>query len=163
MGGRYVNDFLNNNRVKRVYVQGEASARMLPGDIERWSVRNSDAAMVPFSAFANSAWAYAPQVLTRFNGSESMDITGSAAPGTSSGDAMTALAGEVDGMGKGVGYAWSGMSYEQQAAGTQTWMLYAVSLVLVFLCLAALYERWSIPVSVMLAVPVGIVGALLAT
>ncbi|MFB9011152.1 efflux RND transporter permease subunit [Xanthomonas arboricola] len=163
MGGRYVNDFLNNNRVKRVYVQGEASARMLPGDIDRWYVRNSDAAMVPFSAFASSAWAYAPQVLTRFNGSESMEITGSAASGISSGDAMTAVAGEVDGMGKGVGYAWSGMSYQEQAAGTQTWMLYAVSLVFVFLCLAALYESWSIPISVMLAVPVGIVGALLAT
>ncbi|MBD7924559.1 efflux RND transporter permease subunit [Xanthomonas bonasiae] len=163
MGGSYVNDFLNNNRVKRVYVQGEASARMLPSDIGRWYVRNSSEAMVPFSAFSSSAWAYAPQVLNRFNGVESMEITGSAASGISSGDAMNGIAGLVGKVGKDVGYAWSGMSYQEQASGAQTWMLYAVSLVFVFLCLAALYESWSIPISVMLAVPVGIVGALLAT
>ncbi|WP_017168523.1 efflux RND transporter permease subunit [Xanthomonas phaseoli] len=163
MGGSYVNDFLNNNRVKRVYVQGEASARMLPADIGRWYVRNSSSEMVPFSAFSSSAWAYAPQVLSRFNGVESMEITGSAASGISSGEAMNGVAGLVGKIGKDVGYAWSGMSYQEQAAGAQTWMLYAVSLVFVFLCLAALYESWSIPISVMLAVPVGIVGALLAT
>ncbi|WP_407516295.1 efflux RND transporter permease subunit [Xanthomonas euvesicatoria] len=163
MGGSYVNDFLNNNRVKRVYVQGEPSARMLPADIGRWYVRNSSSEMVPFSAFSSSAWAYAPQVLSRFNGVESMEITGSAASGISSGEAMNGIAGLVGKIGKDVGYAWSGMSYQEQAAGAQTWMLYAVSLVFVFLCLAALYESWSIPISVMLAVPVGIVGALLAT
>ncbi|MBB5878368.1 efflux RND transporter permease subunit [Xanthomonas sp. 3498] len=163
MGGSYVNDFLNNNRVKRVYVQGEPAARMLPADIGRWYVRNSSAEMVPFSAFSSSAWAYAPQVLSRFNGVESMEITGSAASGISSGEAMNGIAALVGKLGKGVGYAWSGMSYQEQAAGAQTWMLYAVSLVFVFLCLAALYESWSIPISVMLAVPVGIVGALLAT
>ncbi|MBO9880602.1 efflux RND transporter permease subunit [Xanthomonas sp. D-109] len=163
MGGSYVNDFLNNNRVKRVYVQGEPSARMLPADIGRWYVRNSSAEMVPFSAFSSSQWAYAPQVLSRFNGVESMEITGSAASGISSGEAMNGAAALVGKIGKDVGYAWSGMSYQEQAAGAQTWMLYAVSLVFVFLCLAALYESWSIPISVMLAVPVGIVGALLAT
>ncbi|MEB1529853.1 efflux RND transporter permease subunit [Xanthomonas sp. WHRI 7945] len=163
MGGSYVNDFLNNNRVKRVYVQGDAAARMLPSDIDRWYVRNSSEAMVPFSAFSSSAWAYAPQVLSRFNGVESMEITGSAASGISSGDAMNGIAGLVGKVGKDVGYAWSGMSYQEQASGAQTWMLYTVSLIFVFLCLAALYESWSIPISVMLAVPVGIVGALLAT
>lgn len=163
MGGSYVNDFLNNNRVKRVYVQGEASARMLPGDIDRWYVRNHDSGMVPFSAFSSSGWAYAPQVLNRFNGAESMQITGSAAPGISSGDAMADIAGLVGKLDGGVGYAWSDMSYQEQVSGSQTWLLYAVSLVFVFLCLAALYESWSIPISVMLAVPVGIVGALLAT
>ncbi|MHA7018704.1 efflux RND transporter permease subunit [Xanthomonas euvesicatoria] len=163
MGGSYVNDFLNNNRVKRVYVQGEPSARMLPADIGRWYVRNSSSEMVPFSAFSSSAWAYAPQVLSRFNGVESMEITGSAASGISSGEAMNGIAVLVGKIGKDVGYAWSSMSYQEQAAGAQTWMLYAVSLVFVFLCLAALYESWSIPISVMLAVPVGIVGALLAT
>ncbi|MET0550496.1 MAG: efflux RND transporter permease subunit [Xanthomonas sp.] len=163
MGGSYVNDFLNNNRVKRVYVQGEPAARMLPADIGRWYVRNSSSQMVPFSAFSSSAWAYAPQVLNRFNGVESMEITGSAASGISSGEAMNGIAALVGRIGKDVGYAWSGMSYQEQAAGAQTWMLYAVSLAFVFLCLAALYESWSIPISVMLVVPVGIVGALLAT
>ena len=163
MGGSYVNDFLNNNRVKRVYLQGEASSRMSPQDIGRWYVRNSAGEMVPYSAFSSSEWAYAPQVLNRFNGSESMEITGNAGSGVSSGEAMKAIADLVKQLPDGVGYAWSGMSYQEQAAGTQTWILYAVSLVFVFLCLAALYESWSVPVSVMLAVPVGILGALLAT
>ncbi|MGV7197398.1 efflux RND transporter permease subunit [Xanthomonas axonopodis] len=163
MGGTYVNDFLSQGRVKRVYVQGDAPARMLPSDIDRWYVRNNSAGMVPFSAFASGSWEYAPQVLSRFNGIESMEITGNAAQGVSSGDAMATMASLVDGMGKDVGYSWSGMSYQEQAAGAQAWMLYAVSLVFVFLCLAALYESWSIPISVMLAVPVGVVGALLAT
>lgn len=163
MGGRYVNDFIDRNRVKRVYVQGEASARMQPDDIGRWFVRNSEGGMVPFSAFSSSAWSYAPQVISRFNGVETMAITGNAAGGASSGDAMEAVAGLVDGLGGGVGYAWSDMSYQEQVAGSQTWMLYALSLVFVFLCLAALYESWTVPLSVMLAVPVGIVGALLAT
>lgn len=163
MGGSYINDFVNNSRVKRVYVQGEAYARMLPEDIGRWFVRNDVGAMVPFSAFSTTQWAYAPQVLNRFDGVETMEITGSAAPGTSSGDAMTAIAELVDGLDAEVGYAWSDLSYQEQVAGSQTWLLYALSLVFVFLCLAALYESWSIPVSVMLAVPVGIVGALLAT
>ncbi|WP_159911242.1 efflux RND transporter permease subunit [Pantoea sp. 18069] len=163
MGGSYVNDFLNNNRIKRVYVQGEAYARMLPDDIGRWFVRNSAGGMVPFSAFSSAEWGYAPQVLNRFNGVEAMEITGTAADGTSSGDAMAAIAELVDGLGGGVGYSWSDLSYQEQAAGDQAWLLYVLSLVFVFLCLAALYESWSIPISVMLAVPVGIVGALLAT
>ncbi|GKT02109.1 efflux RND transporter permease subunit [Acidovorax sp. SUPP3434] len=163
MGGTYVNDFINNGRVKRVYVQGDASARMLPTDIDRWFVRNGSDEMVSFSSFSSSGWEYGPQILTRFNGVESMEITGNAPPGVSSGTAMQEISGMVRELGPDVGFAWSGMSYQEQAAGAQTWMLYGLSLVFVFLCLAALYESWTIPVSVMLAVPVGIVGALLAT
>ena len=163
MGGSYVNDFLNGGRVKKVYVQGEASARMLPQDIERWHVRNASGDMVSFSSFSSSRWGVAPQVLRRFNGAESMEITGSAASGVSSGEAMAEIASLVKQLPGGFGYSWSDMSYQEQAAGSQTWLLYAASLVFVFLCLAALYESWSIPISVMLAVPVGIVGALLAT
>ncbi|MEC5318726.1 efflux RND transporter permease subunit [Brenneria populi subsp. brevivirga] len=163
LGGTYVNDFINNGRVKRVYVQGDAEARMQPADLERWFVRNSDDEMVSFSSFSTSGWEYGPQTLTRFNGMESMEISGSAAPGVSSGSAMERVSGMVGELGAGFGYAWSGMSYQEQAAGSQTWVLYLISLLFVFLCLAALYESWSIPVSVMLAVPVGVVGALLAT
>lgn len=163
LGSAYVNDFINKSRVKKVYVQGEASARMLPQDIKRWYVRNDNGEMVPFSVFSNGKWSYKPQVLSRFNGTESMEITGSAASGVSSGVAMDEIASLVSQLPDGISYSWSDMSYQEQAAGTQTWLLYAVSLVFVFLCLAALYESWSIPVSVIMAVPVGIVGALLAT
>jgi len=163
MGGRYVNDFLNNGRVKRVYVQGEAASRMLPQDIDRWYVRNASGGMVPFSAFSSSEWGYAPQVLDRFNGVEAMPISGMAVPGVSSGTAMKEIASLVEALPQEVGYSWSDVSYQEQKSGSQTWLLYAVSMVFVFLCLAALYESWSIPISVMLAVPVGITGALLAT
>ncbi len=163
MGANYVNDFLNRGRVKKVYVQGEAEARMLPQDISRWSVRNSNEAMVPFSAFSTSGWSYAPAALARFNGSASMEISGQAAAGVSSGTAMTTMANLVKQLPTGFGYAWSGMSYQEQLSGAQAPLLYAVSLLFVFLCLAALYESWSIPFSVMLAVPIGILGALLLT
>ena len=163
LGGDYVNDFMDRGRVKKVYVQGEASARMQPDDIDRWYVRNSSGDMVPFSAFSSNYWGYAPQVLTRFNGSESMEITGDAASGVSSGTAMDEMAKLVRQLPAGIGYSWSGMSYQEQVSGSQAPMLYAISLIFVFLCLAALYESWSIPFSVMLAVPVGVVGALLAT
>jgi multidrug efflux pump len=163
LGGTYVNDFVNNGRIKRVYVQGEAAARMRPADLERWFVRNDRNEMVSFSSFSTSGWEYGPQNLTRFNGVESMEISGSAASGVSSGTAMEKISGLVDELGAGMGFSWSGMSYQEQAAGTQTWMLYLLSLVFVFLCLAALYESWTVPVAVMLAVPVGVVGALLAT
>lgn len=163
LGGTYVNDFISNNRIKRVYVQGEGSARMLPQDIERWQVRNSDNDMVPLSEFSTGRWQYAPQTITRFNGTESMQITGEAASGVSSGVAMTEISDLVNTLPGQFSYAWSDMSYQEQAAGTQTWLLYAASILFVFLCLAALYESWSIPVSVMLAVPIGLLGALLAT
>jgi len=163
LGGTYVNDFVHNSRIKRVYVQGGVSTRMLPQDMNRWQVRNSDSEMVPFSEFSSGRWEYAPQTITRFNGSESMEITGSPANGVSSGTAMDEISGLVTQLENGFSYAWSGMSYQEQTAGSQTWLLYAVSTLFVFLCLAALYESWSIPVSVMMAVPVGLVGALLAT
>ncbi|HBS57623.1 MAG TPA: hydrophobe/amphiphile efflux-1 family RND transporter [Stenotrophomonas sp.] len=163
LGSTYVNDFVNRGRIKKVYVQGEASARMLPQDVERWSVRNSNNQMVPFGAFSSSGWSYAPASLTRFNGTASMEISGQAADGVSSGTAMAEmeqLVGQLDGQ---FGAAWSGLSYQERQAGAQAPLLYAVSLLFVFLCLAALYESWSIPFSVMLAVPIGIVGALLFT
>ena len=163
LGSTYVNDFVNRGRIKKVYVQGEASARMLPQDIERWSVRNSNNQMVSFDAFSSNGWSYAPSSLTRFNGTASMEISGQAAPGVSSGTAMAemeALVVQLDGQ---FSAAWSGLSYQERQAGAQAPLLYAVSLLFVFLCLAALYESWSIPFSVMLAVPIGIVGALLFT
>jgi hydrophobe/amphiphile efflux-1 (HAE1) family protein len=163
LGSTYVNDFVNNDRVKKVYVQGEAGARMLPQDIYRWNVRNSDNQMVPFSAFATSRWSSAPASLARFNGTASMELTGQAASGVSSGDAMNEMARLAGELGGGYGYSWSELSYQQQQAGNQAPMLYAVSLLFVFLCLAALYESWSIPFSVMLAVPIGILGSLLLT
>ncbi|WP_379654346.1 efflux RND transporter permease subunit [Pseudoxanthomonas sp. UC19_8] len=163
MGSTYVNDFVNGGRIKKVYVQGEASARMLPQDINRWSVRNSDDQMVPFSAFSTTGWNYAPSSLSRFNGTASMEISGQAASGVSSGTAMAQMAALVRQIPGQFGYAWSGLSYQEQQSGSQAPLLYAVSLLFVFLCLAALYESWSIPFSVMLAVPIGVVGALLLT
>ena len=163
LGGTYVNDFINRGRVKKVYVQGEASARMLPDDVGRWSVRNGEGQMVEFSAFSTSSWDFAPASLTRFNGNGSMEISGEANTGTSSGTAMQTmerLAGELP---SGMGFAWAGMSYQERLAGNQAPLLYGVSLLFVFLCLAALYESWSVPLSVMLAVPIGVVGALLLT
>ncbi|THF67229.1 efflux RND transporter permease subunit [Pseudothauera nasutitermitis] len=163
MGGSYVNDFIDRGRIKRVYVQGQADTRMLPQDIQRWSVRNSQGQMVPFDAFATSGWRHAPASLARFNGSASMEITGEAASGVSSGTAMSEMARLVGQLPAGMGYAWSGLSYQEQLSGAQAPLLYAVSLLFVFLCLAALYESWSVPFSVMLAVPIGIVGAVLLT
>ncbi|MFJ5428063.1 efflux RND transporter permease subunit [Pectobacterium actinidiae] len=163
LGGTYVNDFINNGRIKRVYVQGEAEARMQPADLDRWYVRNTVNEMVSLTSFSSTGWEYGPQALTRFNGVEAMEISGAATPGVSSGTAMDKISGIVGELGDGFGHAWSGMSYQEQAAGSQTWLLYLLSLVFVFLCLAALYESWSIPVSVMLAVPIGVVGAVLAT
>ncbi|PZU27688.1 MAG: hydrophobe/amphiphile efflux-1 family RND transporter [Stenotrophomonas sp.] len=163
LGGTYVNDFINRGRVKKVYVQGEAAARMLPADIGRWSVRNSDGQMVAFSAFSTSSWDFAPATLTRFNGSGSMEISGEANAGTSSGTAMDTMERLAAELPAGIGFSWSGMSYQERLAGNQAPLLYAVSLLFVFLCLAALYESWSVPLSVMLAVPIGVVGALLLT
>lgn len=163
LGSSYVNDFVNNGRVKKVYVQGEASARMLPSDINRWYVRNDDSDMVPFSAFAESGWNYSPSSLARFNGSASMEISGQPAAGVSSGTAMTEMQNLVKQLPNGFGYAWSGLSYQEQQSGNMAPLLYAISIMFVFLCLAALYESWSIPFSVLLAVPIGVLGALLFT
>ena len=163
LGSTYVNDFINRGRIKKVYVQGEPSSRMLPGDLGRWTVRNTAGAMVPFSAFSTQGWSSAPAALARFNGTSSMEISGQAAPGVSSGEAMVEMARLVKELPGGFGLAWSGLSFQEQQSGSQAPLLYAISLLFVFLCLAALYESWSIPFSVMLAVPIGVVGALLFT
>jgi len=163
MGGTYVNDFLNNGRVKRVYVQGDAPFRMLPDDINRWSVRNELGQMVPFSSFSSTRWTYGSPELVRYNGSPSYDFEGDAAPGVSSGDAMAAVEDVMRQMPPGIGYEWTGASLQERISGAQAPLLYAISILFVFLCLAALYESWSVPFSVILVVPLGIVGALLFT
>ena len=162
-GGSYVNDFIDRGRVKKVYMQGEADARMNPEDLDKWFVRNAAGDMVPFGAFASGQWIYGPPKLSRYNGVPAMEILGAAAPGFSSGEAMAEVEKIAAQLPPGVGIAWTGLSYEERLAGDQATALYALSLLVVFLCLAALYESWSIPLSVMLVVPLGILGALLAT
>jgi len=160
-GGRYVNDFIDRGRVKRVYVQGDAPFRSKPEDIDQWSVRNNAGEMVPFSSFARTSWSTAPVSLSRFLGIQSYEFQGQPAPGKSTGDAMNAierLASQIP----GVGVAWSGQSYEERLAAGQAPLLYAVSLLVVFLCLAALYESWSVPVAVLLVIPLGLVGSIFA-
>ena len=162
-GGNYVNDFIDRGRVKKVYLQGDAVARMKPEDLGKWFVRNDQGQMVPFSAFATGQWSYGSPKLARFNGVSAMEVLGAAAPGYSSGEAMAEVERIAAQLPPGVGLAWTGMSYEERLSGAQAPALYAISLLVVFLCLAALYESWSIPFAVMLVVPLGIVGALLAT
>jgi multidrug efflux pump len=160
-GGRYVNDFVDRGRVKRVYVQGDAPFRAKPEDIGQWSVRNGQGEMVPFSSFAQTGWSTAPVSLSRFLGIQSYELQGQPAPGKSSGDAMNAierLANQIP----GVEVAWSGQSYEERLSSGQAPFLYAISLLVVFLCLAALYESWSIPFAVILVIPLGLVGAIFA-
>ncbi|MBB2775681.1 UNVERIFIED_ORG: HAE1 family hydrophobic/amphiphilic exporter-1 [Comamonas terrigena] len=163
MGGTYVNDFLNNGRVKRVYIQGDAPHRMLPQDIAKWSVRNKNGEMVPFSAFSTSYWAYGSPQLVRYNGAPAYELVGNASPGVSSGVAMQIVESILRDMPNGIGYEWTGASLQERQSGAQAPLLYAISILFVFLCLAALYESWTVPLSVMLAVPLGVVGALLAT
>ena len=163
MGGTYVNDFLNNGRVKRVYMQGDTAFRMLPTDIGRWSVRNTLGQMVPFGAFSSTRWTYGSPQLIRYNGSPSYEFVGDAAAGVSSGAAMQAVEEVMKQMPQGIGYEWTGASYQERLSGAQAPMLYAISILFVFLCLAALYESWSVPFSVILVVPLGVVGALLFT
>jgi multidrug efflux pump len=160
--GTNVNDFVYNGEIKPVYVQGDAAFRMQPDDINRWFARNNDGEMVPFSAFASTQWFQGPPTLARFNGTAAIAINGSAAPGASSGDAMNAMGALVSELPGGYTSSWSGLSYQERLAGSQAMLLYAVSILVVFLCLAALYESWSIPLSVILVVPVGVFGALLA-
>lgn len=162
-GSSYVNDFLDRGRVKKVYVQADAPYRMLPDDIDKWYVRNSSGTMVPFSAFATSRWETGSPRLERYNGYSSLEIVGEAAEGVSSGTAMNEMEKLVESLPLGVGFQWTGASYQERLSGSQAPALYAVSLLVVFLCLAALYESWSIPFSVMLVVPLGVVGALIAT
>lgn len=166
-GGSYINDFIDRGRVKKVYVQGEAGSRMMPEDLDQWYVRNNRGEMVPFSAFATGEWTYGSPRLERYNGVSSMNIQGTPAPGISSGDAMVAMeeiVAKLPEMGlQGFDFEWTGLSLEERESGAQAPFLYALSLLIVFLCLAALYESWSIPFSVLLVVPLGIVGALLMT
>jgi len=161
-GGSYVNDFIDRGRVKKVYVMSLAQSRMLPGDINNWYVRGSDGQMVPFSAFSTSHWEYGSPRLERYNGLPSMQIQGQAVQGKSTGEAMAMMEQLASKLPTGIGYDWTGMSYQERLSGNQAPALYAISLIVVFLCLAALYESWSIPFSVMLVVPLGVIGALLA-
>lgn len=162
-GSSYVNDFIDRGRVKKVYVQGQAGARMSPEDLKKWYVRNSAGTMVPFSAFAKGEWIYGSPKLARYNGVEAMEVLGSPAPGYSTGEAMAEVEAIAKKLPAGVGISWTGLSYEERLSGSQAPALYALSLLMVFLCLAALYESWSIPIAVMLVVPLGIIGALMAT
>jgi multidrug efflux pump len=162
-GSSYVNDFIDRGRVKKVYVQGQAGSRMSPEDLKKWYVRNSAGTMVPFSAFAKGEWIYGSPKLARYNGVEAMEILGSPAPGYSTGEAMAEVEAIAKKLPAGVGISWTGLSYEERLSGSQAPALYALSLLMVFLCLAALYESWSIPIAVMLVVPLGIIGALMAT
>ena len=159
MAGTYVNDFNNDGRTKRVYVQGEAESRATPSDLQRWRVRNSAGDLVPFSNFSSERWVYGPQGLTRYNGTPAMQIQGSPAEGVASGDAMLEIERIVDEM-PGFSVAWTGLSLEERESGSQAPMLYALSLAAIFFCLAALYESWAIPLSVMLVMPVGILGTM---
>ncbi|MFV3129417.1 efflux RND transporter permease subunit [Niveispirillum sp. KHB5.9] len=161
-GSTYIDDFVDQNRVKRVFLQADAPFRMLPDDIAKLHVRNDQGEMVPFSAFAKAEWNYGPPKLERFMGTASMNIQGQPAPGYSSGQAMAAMEEIVSKLPPGIGYAWTGLSYEERLSGAQAPMLYAISLLVVFLCLAALYESWSIPFAVMLVVPLGVLGAVVA-
>jgi len=162
-GGSYVNDFIDRGRVKKVFVQGEPSSRMVPDDLNRWYVRNVQGDMVPFSAFTTAQWTFGPQKLTRYNGVPAYQIQGQAAPGYSSGEAMAEMERLASTLPAGVGFEWTGLSFEERLSGSQAPALYAISLIVVFLCLAALYESWTIPTAVMMVVPLGIIGALLAT
>jgi len=160
---RYVNDFIDQGRVKKVYLQAQADARMNPEDLAKWYIRNDAGQMVPMSAFASGEWVYGPAKLTRYNGVEAIEIQGAPAAGYSSGDAMEAVERIMEQLPPGIGHSWTGLSYEERLSGSQAPALYALSLLVVFLCLAALYESWSIPFSVMLVVPMGVIGALLFT
>ncbi len=178
-GSSYVNDFIADGRIKRVYIQGIDEARMLPSDFDKWYVRNgvsssssssgtsttvgTQSQMVPFTSFSKGDWIYGSPKLERYNGVSSVELLGSPAAGQSSGVAMMEMEKLAARLPAGIGYEWTGLSYEEQAAGSQTTQLYALSLIVVFLCLAALYESWSIPTAVILVVPLGILGVVLAT
>jgi len=162
-GASYAGDFINRGRIKRIYMQGNAPARMLPDDLSRWYVRNSFGAMVPFSAFSSANWELGSPRLARFNGIGAIEIQGNAAPGRTTGEAMAEMDRIAAALPQGIGIAWTGLSYEERASGSQAFALYGISMIVVFLCLAALYESWAIPASVMLVVPLGVLGAVSAT
>ena len=162
-GSMYVNDFIDRGRVKRVYIQGALDSRISPEDFGKWYVRNAEGEMVPFSAFATGEWIYGSPKLQRYNGVPAIEILGQPAPGYSTGDAMQTIAGIMEKLPAGVGISYTGLSYEELQTGDQAPMLYALTILIVFLCLAALYESWSVPAAVMLVVPLGVIGSVIAT
>jgi hydrophobe/amphiphile efflux-1 (HAE1) family protein len=162
IGGIYVNDFVDRGRVKKVYLQADAQFRMQPGDLDNWFVRNNGGDMVPISAFASGSWRVSAQSLERFNGASSIEIVGEPAPGVSSGTALKRIEELIAKLPTGVGFEWAGLSFQEKLSGAQAPALYAISVLFVFLCLAALYESWSLPFAVMLVVPLGVIGALIA-
>ncbi|MGJ3521911.1 efflux RND transporter permease subunit [Nitratidesulfovibrio sp. D1] len=163
LGGAYVNDFIDRGRVKKVYVQADAAYRMMPEDINDWHVRNAQGNMVPFSAFSSGRWTYGSPRLERYNGMPAVELIGNAAPGKSTGEAMAAMEEMAARLPAGIGVEWTGLSYQERMSGSQAPALYAISILVVFLCLAALYESWSVPTAVILVVPLGVIGALAAT
>jgi multidrug efflux pump len=163
LGGTYVNDFIDKGRVKKVYMQADAQFRMKPEDLDKWFVRNKTGTMVPFNSFAKTSWTYGSPRLERYNGFASAQIMGQTIPGKSSGDAMKIMENLASSLPQGTGFEWTGLSYQEKMSGSQAPLLYSVSLLVVFLCLAALYESWSIPLAILLVVPLGVFGAILAT
>ncbi len=162
-GSSYLNDFIEKGRVKRVYMQGQADSRMLPEDIGRWFVHSNTGAMIPFTSFTNGRWTYGSPNLQRYNSFPSVNILGEAAKGRSSGEAMEAMERMAEKLPQGIGFEWTGLSYQEKMAGGQTVMLYIFSVLVIFLCLAALYESWSIPFAVLVILPIGVFGAVLMT
>jgi multidrug efflux pump len=161
-GGTYVNDFIDRGRVKKVYIQGDSDSRSAPSDLGKWFVRGSDDSMTPFSAFATTRWEYGPESLVRYNGAAAYEIQGENATGSSSGTAMTTMETLANNLPAGSTWAWSGLSLQEKLASGQALSLYAISILVVFLCLAALYESWSVPISVIMVIPLGLLGAALA-
>jgi multidrug efflux pump len=161
-GSVFINQFTDRGRIKQVYMQGDAPFRMKPDDLDRWYVRGQNGEMAPFSSFARSSWILGPAELDRYNGVPALEIQGQAAPGKSSGAAMNEMEKLIRQLPGDIGYDWTGLSYQERLSGSQAPSLYAISILVVFLCLAALYESWSIPFSVLLVIPLGVVGAVLA-
>jgi len=162
-GSAYVNDFIQGGRVKRVFAQADAPYRMLPKDMEKFYVRNTEGKMVPFSSFATSRWTSGSPRLERYNGFPSMNIWGEPAPGRSSGEAMQAMEEMVAKLPQGIGFEWTGLSYQERMASSQAPLLYAFSIIVIFLCVAALYESWPIPLANLFMLPLGVFGATLFT
>jgi len=163
LGGAYINDFIEEGRTKKVYAQADAPFRMLPSDVERWYVRNVGGEMVSLSEFGSGEWSYGAPKLTRFDGNSALEIQGQAAPGVSSGDALNQIEQIAENLPDGIGLRWTGLSYEEKESAGQAWIVYVISIIAVFLALSALYESWSIPLAIMLTVPLGIFGAVMST
>jgi multidrug efflux pump len=161
-GGTFVNNFIDRDRVKRVYMQGDAPYRMTPQDLDRWYVRTNTGTMAPFSSFAKARWTLGPTSLTRYNGLPAIEIQGQGAQGVSSGTALTEMGKLFQKLPQGIGYELTGLSYQEEQSGAQAPALYALSIFIIYLCLAALYESWAIPLSVMLVIPLGVIGAVAA-